>query len=188
MRFLLACLSVLIGLSVPAAAHGDTVFSLQGKLQDGTGTFTGNIVYLSNYQSYGRVTGTITDGSYTFMVPSNYLGETINDGTVTHVDVFSVGAAYDLSLYLPNSILAGNAGGPLCSLANPCVEAGGSVVSSFGDYDRSGNALFARQSFATLTATPQVTPEPDTFILLGTGMVAVAFFGQRRGTTQQIRR
>ena len=177
MRRGLRCVALLLALPACLAARADTLFSLQGTLQDGTGTFNGTILYLSNYQSYGRVTGTITDGSFSFTIPSSYLGETIGEGNATHVDVFSVGANYDLSLYLPNSILTGSTGGPLCALSTPCP---GFAASSFGDYDGSGNALFATQSFQTLTATPQVTPEPGTFVLLGTGMLALSGVIRRR--------
>ena len=162
------------------------MFHLQGTLQDGTGKFDGYIDFYPNSKlGGGSVTGTITDGAFSFTIPS-YLGETLNEGDYTHVEVFSIGLNYDFSLYFPNTILNGPVSGALCALSTPCAEAFGNVVSFFNDYTPSGGIIFAQQSFQTITATLQVTPEPGTFVLLGTGLTAIAASLRRRAMRRDV--
>ena len=73
MRRLFLLLPAFLLLFVSRSGYADTVFDVNGTLQDGVGQFLGTLVYLPQYGDVGQVRGTITDGAYSFTIPS-YLG------------------------------------------------------------------------------------------------------------------
>ena len=158
-----------VSLCTPLAASADSMFLLKGTLQDGIGVFNGTVTYGQN--GFGKVTGTITDGSYKFTVPNSYLGETLDEGNFTLVDVFAVGSNFDLSLYFPKSIGPNGRGGALCSLSNLCQNPFSGAYTVSSAFSEGSPGTFDRQNFQTLTAVNATTPEPGSGLLLVTGVL-----------------
>ena len=101
--FMMRTLLILLGamLLLPALASADTTFTLVGDLTNG-GTFNGQL----SIQSGGltHVSGTYTNGSYSFTLPASYLGEDLNEGNFFLIDAFPVPAPqFDVSLYIPTT-------------------------------------------------------------------------------------
>ncbi len=161
----------LLALLLPSCALADSLFSISGDLTNG-GTFNGSLSISTHGEGY--VQGTYRNGSYAFTLPVHYLGEQLQENGYVLVDAFPVPAPqFDLSLYFPVPTLAGYSGGNLCAIySNTCP--GFAVYSSYSD----GNTNFAY--FLHLTATAAATPEPSTFLLLGTGILAAAGSARRR--------
>lgn len=167
-------LSVIAVLSASFAAHADSyeIFDVSATAGYQDYTVTGTVTFDTTTStftdsdlstSFGSVTGAPTySGGYPSGNPTSlYYG---------FGDVLPGGEPY-VYLGIPGSSLSGYSGGNLCSLTQACSDGPSDLNSTIGGIYR----------FNSGTLTPaSATPEPSSFLLLGSGLLGVAGVMRRR--------
>ncbi len=159
-------------------AHADTIFNLGGSFTtNGTpsapgGNLTGTITLNSASNGFSAIDATITNSTDTYRFTTvNYQFQGGYDNYV--VEAFDGPIVLNLAIAF-NNTLAGYAGSALCSVSSPC--------SNISNYNPNGDLSVQDDLFAG-SVTPQAltaTPEPSSFLLLGTGLLGIAGIARRR--------
>ena len=163
MRVLLSVFVAILLLATPSRASADPVkFSLTGTLADG-GTLSGALVVSEGY--FNPTDIVVRDGGVSYPFQGDFFeGENTSGGMPYQLYSVSYQEDAELLLAFPIPVLTGFDGGPLCSATVDCAP---KFTSSFSPME-GGPAI----EFVTLTAS--ATPEPESWILLGTGVLTLA--------------
>jgi len=165
LRFLLLAVAVL-----PAVAHADSLFTLNGTLNDGT-VASGTI-------SINTVTGATATSNLTFtngatVYTLNTTASTQTYAGFEYLDFNDGNVRSEIEINLAS--LIGYTGGSLCTLIDRCP--GGNASNFFGPGVQGQDA----PNYITGTLTPvAATPEPSSLIFLGTGLFGVVGIARRK--------
>jgi hypothetical protein len=152
-------------------ANADTVFDVTGYMPD-FGTVNGTV-------TINTVTGAVTDadmflGGVEFNQNLFYISSITSVGWITEIQVDQSPNPYrTFDALLPIESLVGFTGGQLCSTDNSCGGAGSPLFEH-------GGILTTLEYGELEPATPASIPEPSTFALLATGLLALAGTSLRR--------
>lgn len=155
------------------AAHADTIFNVSGTIQ--SGTFSGTLTLNQQQTSFDGIKLAFDYGGGQFVF-NEFTSQGAQAGLYqVYTNDQTPGGNFVLNLDLPVQTLAGYQGSTICSTFTACT--------SNSTFDSLGTSY----AFTSGTVSPQVrltnvTPEPSSFALLGTGLLGVFGMLKRRLT------
>jgi hypothetical protein len=173
----LAILTILV--SSTLAAHADTIvpFDLNATLQGlGGGTVSGivNVDITKGLFTTVDFTAIVGGVSHLFDTPASNQGAVPSPPTL-YVGDFTDSSGDAFQIALPPTSLIGYTGSAVCSLGFACNPTDIPTV-----FVEAKSDLGAIATSGSLTLAAASTPEPSTFVLLGTGILGVAVVTRRK--------